>query len=246
MASKSETGHAVNLANFKVLIDACGTFGAAYNPANARLSVATMTTQWTSASTDHTTLNQNLMAAKPTINSREILFNPLSKLITRVISSLNSTDASPQIKADAKGLADKIRGFGLSKPKAAPPADGTTPPDADFVSKSHLGFVQRADNFKSLIELLKTEPAYTPNEADLTTASLATLYVSLKTANDGMGTILKGVEKKRISRDKSLYTPNTGIIDTATKSKDYVKSIFGATSPEYKMVKGLKFRTTPI
>jgi hypothetical protein len=61
-----------------------------------------------------------------------------------------------------------------------------------------------------------------------------------------MGTILKGVEKKRISRNKSLYTPNTGIVDTATKSKDYVKSIFGATSPEYKMVKGLKFRISSI
>jgi hypothetical protein len=29
------------------------------------------------------------------------------------------------------------------------------------------------------------------------------------------------------------------MVDTATKSKDYVKSIFGATSPEYKMVKGI-------
>ncbi len=260
MASKSETGHAINMANFKVIIDACTTYGAVYNPANANLSIANMTALWTTANTAHSQMQSTIAAAKPQLNAREILFEPLNGLVTRAIGLLNSTEASKQFKKDAKGYADKIRGFGLRRKKTtaaatkdaetkepeavkdnAPAAEALT--DPDFVSKSHLSYVQRADNFKALVELLKNEPGYTPNEADLKTTALTTMYNNLKAANDGIGAILKGVDKSRITRDKALYAPGSGIVDISLKCKDYVKGIFGAGSAEFKMVRGISLYT---
>ena len=248
MASKSETGHAVNIANFKTMIDACNSYGVAYNPSNLKLTVTNMTTQWNSASTAQVTLTQTRMNAKPAINNRDILFEPVSKLVTRIISHLNSTEASVQLKADAKGLADKIRGFGLAKPKkktaeGVEDGNGSAAENDDFVSKSHMSFVQRVDNFKGLIELLKAEATYIPNEADLTTASLNTLYTSMKSANDGIGLSLKGVDVKRISRDNAIYDGDAGLKVTADKCKKYVKGLYGAGSAEYAMISGLKFTT---
>lgn len=45
----------------------------------------------------------------------------------------------------------------------------------------------------------------------------------------------------RIARNEMMYKPLTGLVDTAYDIKIYIKSIFGATSPQYKQVSKLKF-----
>ena len=82
---------------------------------------------------------------------------------------------------------------------------------------------------------------YAPNEAELTTATLATLATAMKTANDNIGTILAPVETARITRDKALYAEETGIVDVAAACKDYVQGLFGANAPEAKLIRGIKF-----
>lgn len=236
MASNSETGHSVNISNFKLLIDKCTAFGVAYNPSNTDLTIVNMTTKWTTGDTAHQTLTSAIQTAKNPINARQILFDPSDKLVTRTLNYFESTKASAQIKKDAKGLADRYRGFGIDVAKLP---DGT--PDPADVSTSHQGFVQKADTFKQLIDLYKSEPLYAPNETELQTATLTTLYNAMKAANDNIGTILAPVETARITRDKALYEEETGMVDVSAACKDYVQGLFGATSPEAKLVRGIKF-----
>ena len=236
MASNSETGHSVNISNFKLLIDKCTAFGAAYNPSNTDLTIVNMTATWTTGDTAHQTLTSAIQTAKSPINARQILFEPSDKLVTRTLNYFESTKASKQIKADAKGLADRYRGFGVKVDKLP---DGT--PDPADVSTSHQGFVQKADTFKQLIDLYRSEPLYAPNEVEIQTATLTTLYNAMKAANDNIGTILAPVETARITRDKALYAEETGMVDLAAACKDYVQGLFGATSPEAKLVRGIKF-----
>ena len=47
----------------------------------------------------------------------------------------------------------------------------------------------------------------------------------------------------RISRDNLLYSKDSGLVDVAMDVKNYVKSIFGATSPEYANVSDIEFTT---
>lgn len=236
MASNSETGHAVNISNYKFMIEKNISFDAAYNPSNPDLVIANMQTQWTTADTAHTTLTTALQNSKNPINDREILFSPVAKLVTKIINNFNSTNASTQIKKDAKGIADRIRGFGITKDKLP---DGT--PNPDSVSKSHLSYVQRGDAFKQFVTLLATDSNYAPNETALKVTTLTALADDMKTANDNIGSIIAPVEMTRITRDKTLYEPATGIIDTALKCKDYVKGVFGAKSPESRLITGIKF-----
>ncbi len=233
MASNSETGHAVNIANFKLLIDKCTGFGANYNPSNANLTIVNMTGKWNAAGSAQDTINTALQASKQPINEREEFFKPLSTGTTRVINYLNSTSASNAVKRDAKSLADKIRGFKSAKVSGEPTPSG--------VSTSHQSYVMRADTVKQLIELLKTVPEYAPNEAYLTIVSLETYYAQGKAMNDNIGTIIAPVEGARIERDKVLYNPEKGLVDVALACKDYVKSIYGAKAPETKTVTGIKF-----
>jgi len=237
MSSTSETGHAINIANFKLLIDECNAFGSTYNPSNARLKTDKMIIQWETANTAHQALTLAIQQAKIPINEREILFEPTSKLVTRTLNYFESTDASKEIKKDAKGLADKFRGFHIVVEKLP---DGN--PDPKHVSNSHMSFVQRADTFKQLIDLYSSDVNYAPNENDLKIDVLRTLYESMKTANDNIGTIIAPVNVSRITRDDALYTPTTGIVDTAMACKDYVVGLFGAEAPQTKLVRKIEFR----
>ena len=236
MTTVSETGHAVNISNFKLLIDTCTAFGVAYNPSNTDLTIVNMTTLWTSGETAHQTLTTAVQNSKNPINEREILFKPADKLVTRTLNYFESTKASAEIKLDAKGLADRFRGFGVGVDKLE---DGS--PDPDDVSTSHLSYVQKADTFKQLIDLYASDANYAPNETELTIATLTTLWNDMKTLNDNIGTVLAPVETARIARDEALYAEGTGMVDVSLACKDYVQGLYGASSPEAKMVRGIKF-----
>lgn len=237
MASNSETGHGINVNNFKLVIDKITAIGAGYNTSNPDIKIPNMTTVWTAADTAHQAILTIAPTTKNPINNREIIFEPTDKLVTRMLAMYNSSKATDQAKADAKGLADRFRG---SNVKVDTLPNGT--PDPNSVSNSHLGFIQKQESFKQLVELLKADPTnYNPNEADLKTTVLTTLAASMKTANDGIGAILAPLEVARTTRNKALYTEKTGIVDLAQTCKEYLKGAFGASSPEYKMVNSIKF-----
>jgi hypothetical protein len=217
MASSSETGHAVNISNFKLLIDRGTGLNASYNPSNPALTIVNMTAQWTTTKTAQNDLTTALANIKQPINAREALFQPLTKLVTRIIGSLNSTTASKNVKKDVKGIADTLRGFRPKKPKITEGVTGTATEQS--ISNSQQGYVQKADHFKQLIELLKTIPEYAPNETELQTVTLDGLYDDLDGANNNIGTILTTAINARITRDNNLYAPGTGIIDVAAACK---------------------------
>ncbi len=146
MASNSETGHPINLSNFKLMIDHCTAIGVPYNPSNSDIGIVAMTSLWNSSKTAHETLTATLMATKDDFNNRQILFEPTSKLVTRTLNYFKSTKASKQIKEDAKGLADRFRGHNLSAKKLP---DGT--PDPNDVSNSHQSYEMKADTFRQLV-----------------------------------------------------------------------------------------------
>jgi len=236
MSSNSETGHAMNIANFKLFIDRCCALGDTYNPINTSLTITTMTTKWMTASTANSILNTAIAAAKGPLNQREILFAPLNRLVVRMVNMLHSTDASAHVKADVKRLADKICGFGMDRKSSKSVKEG-----GNFTGLSQQSYVQKAKHLEQLIELLKTVTDYKPNETELQITSLHALLADLKDANNGLGSLLAAAMTARNTRDNTLYLADRGIVDVVLKCKDYVKGLYGSKSAEYKMVSSLKF-----
>jgi ADP-heptose:LPS heptosyltransferase len=192
------------------------------------------------------------------VNAREIVFIPLTKLVTRIVNALDATDATTQVVKDAKTIARKLQGKRAEKLPPPPPPPPTPamivlpspspsplptplPVTPIHISASQMSFDNRIENFSKLITLLTNEPLYAPNETDLKLIALNTLLTSLKNTNTAVvnGTTL--LSNARIARNTMLYAIGTGLVDIAAEVKKYVKSIFGATSPQYKQVSGLKF-----
>jgi hypothetical protein len=243
MASTSETGHAKNVANFEALISFCTAYGTTYNPSKATIKLAALNTLLASAKTTLTTVNTALPPYNNALNAREIAFSPLSKLVTRIINALAASNVTKQVINDAKTIARKIQGKRAGEKLPEIPDNPNTPEDESQKSNStsQMSYDNRVENFEKLIQLLTAQTGYAPNETDLKVTTLTTLLADLRAKNTAAITGLAPLSNARIARNATLYTVGTGLVDVAADVKKYVKSVYGATAPQYKQISGLKF-----
>ncbi len=235
MASSSETGHAKNIANAKSLNETNAGFGASYAPSNPLLVNATMVLQQTASAGLQTTVNQQSGIFEPLRNARKDIYKPVKPLVRRVRSAAKSCGASPEFVKDVNTLVKKILGERIT-------AVTPTPTDPAGTSASQQSFDLVTDNFEQLVELLKNEPLYNPGTAALKTAALTLKLTAMKNANNAVKNGVVPFNNAVIARDKALYTTTTGLVDVCQASKDEVRSSFGFSSPEFKLVSKLQFR----
>ena len=244
MVSKTQTGHVKNLANLDELISFVTGYGATYNPSKASLKLAALQALSTSSKNAINAVNTAIPALGNAVAARKTAFQPLNKLVTRVNSSLKATDTSGPINENANSLVHKIQGKRITakkteEEKAAAKAEGK---EIKEISSTQMSYDMRLDNFDKLIKLLSTLPLYTPNEADLKVAALTALYNDLKTKNAAVVNATTTLSNARITRDDILYKEVIGLVDIAFDVKNYILSLFGATSPQYKQVSSLRFK----
>ncbi len=243
MATFHETGHAKNVANFQDEISFVTGYGAAYNPSKASIKLAALTARHTTAVANLAAVNAANAPWVTAVNSRDALFTPFSKLVTRILNAVQASAVPPEVIDDVRSIARKLTGKRAAPKGPTIPDDPATPEDESqqSISASQMSFDARIENFDKLIQLLTTQAGYVPNEADLTVAALGTLLTNMKAANLAVINAYTTLSNARITRNKDLYDLITGLVTVAADVKAYVKSLFGATSPEYKQISKLKF-----
>ena len=238
MASVSETGHAKNVANLQDLISFVTGYGATYNPTKNALKLPQLNALATTSQanladvvTKNTTFNNK-------VNERVVAFSNLKSLSTRLINALQTTDATTEKIADAKGFNKKLQGV-RAKTVTTPP-DPNAPAPAT-ISTSQQSYDQQIQHLAGIISVLQSETTYAPNENDLKIVTLTAKQADLTTKNNAVATAYTNISNSRISRDTTLYGTDTGLLDIASEVKKYVKSVYGATSPQFAQVKGIVF-----
>ena len=240
MSSTSEVGHAKNVANFQDLITYCTAYGTTYNPSKIALQLTSLNNLYSDAQTEISSVATAKNTFDTVTGDRQLAFEPLKPLATKIFNALSVTDATEQTLADAKTINNKLQGKRAKTGTENPNPENGNPPN-NTVSVSRQSYDSLTENFSSLIDLVSSVPSYTPNETDLSITSLTTFRDNLQTANTNVITAEVAYSNARISRDNQLYSKDTGLVDVAMDVKNYVKSIFGATSPQYKQVSGIKF-----
>ena len=239
MASTSETGHAKNVANLQDLISFVTGYGATYNPSKTALKLPQLNTLYTASQTSLADVITKNTAYNNKVNERVIAFKDLKSLSTRLINALQTTDATSEKIADAKGFNRKLQGKRAST--ATTPIDPNTPAPAT-ISTSQQSYDQQIQHLAGLTSVLISEPSYAPNETALATATLTALQANLTAKNNEVATAYTNISNSRIARNNTLYADSTGLVEIATEVKKYIKSLYGASSPEFAQVKGIEFK----
>ena len=243
MTNTSETGHAKNVTNLESLITSIIALETSYNPSRDSIKLTTLQSLLTASTESLNAVNIAQAAYSNAVAARKVAFEPFSKLITRVMNSLKASGASTQVVQSARTIVRKLQGRRASakiteEEKKALEAEGK---EVNQISASQMSFDNRIENFDRLIMLLSSIPLYNPNEAELKVETLKALHNQLKEKNTEVILPIVQLSNSRIARNKILYSENTGLVDVALDSKTYIKSIFGATSPQYKQISKLRF-----
>ena len=236
MPSTSEVGHAKNVANLQKLTEQVTVY-TLYNPPVDNLKVANLTALYTTASTKLSEVEDKRNANKNAITLRQSAFENLKSTCTKIINHLEILGLPSGTIDQAKSLNRTIQG-GQKKP-ATPHEEGKE--ETKTVSTSRQSYTQKADNFGILLQLLGTITEYNPNEDDLKLTNLETYKNSLVSSTQSVDQTEAELNNKLIERDQILYADGTGLYSIAQNVKKYVKSLYGATSPEYANVSGIEF-----
>ena len=238
MASTSEVGHAKNVANFQDLIEFVTGYGATYNPSKSSLKLAQLVALKATAEAKLTDVISKNTNYNNKVNERMVAFSNLKSLSTRLVNALQTTDATTQTINDAKTFNRKMQGKKASASQT--PTDPNAPAPAT-ISTSQQSYDQLIQHLTGLKSVLEEEPSYTPNETELQVATIDAKIADLTAKNTAVSTAYTNISNSRISRNETLYTSDNGIFETASEVKKYIKSVFGASSPQYNQVSGIKF-----
>lgn len=236
----AETGHAKNVANFATMIAFCTGYGADYAPTNAMIELAALNTALTAAQASLDDVQVKIVPWKDKVADRENIFAGVRPRTTQLLAAFDACGAAENKVDNVKTYHRQVHG---ARAKALPPDDPSTPEDeSKGNSVSHQSYVQVAASFGQIVEILDGEALYNPNEAHLTVATNTALHTAMEDANKDVTTEAVPLSNSRISRNEILYTNADSLIERADLVKKYVKSVYGATSPQYAQVSGLEFK----
>jgi hypothetical protein len=243
MASSSETGHAKNVANFDEMIYDLHGYETDYNPSKLSIKIDALEILSVNAKKSVDGVNAAMPAYTNAVAARDVAFSPLSKLVTRILNALKATDTTKQVDESALTFARKIQGRRASAKKTTEEikANAEAGKETVQISASQMSYDSRLDNLDKLIKFLSSIEVYAPNEADLKVEALTSLYTMLKQKNAAVLAAAVPLKNARITRNDILYKDLTGLVDIASDVKAYVKSVFGANSPQFRQISRLKF-----
>jgi hypothetical protein len=252
MSNYYETGHAKNAANLLKLNQLIVTFGTNYNPSNNSIKQTALTTLYSNANAKISAVNSSFTSWKNATNARELAFDPLAKLSTQILGALQSLGLPQQTIDDFESLVKKFRSSGSKLTKADAGVTETTPAEklpsepaetieAKTISTSQQSFDNKLQHFEKMLLILQSVPSYNPNEVAYKVATVQAQLTNLIALNNAANTSYATVKSSRIDRNTFFYAKTTGLLDIVKNAKAYIKSVYGATSPQYKAARDIKF-----
>ena len=239
MASTSETGHTKNVAHFQDLIAYCQAYKEKYNPANPRLKLVELQKYYLAAKEKLQAVAAAKAAFDKATDERRIAFTDLKPLATRIVNSFAISGADAFSIDNAKSINKKLQGR-----RKTVSIDNSTEKTATHkrISTSQQSYDQLIDHFANLIEVLAQHTIYNPNEKELKVTSLKVKLQDLQAKNTQLINAYILYSNAMMNRNNTLYDPLTGLVKISRQVKQYIKSVFGAKSPQYQQIRTLEFK----
>lgn len=238
--SVSETGHAKNVANFQSLISFCSGFGAVYNPSKESLKIPQLQSLLQSAQDKINSTITRKTSFDNATNSRRNAFADLKPLSTKITNAFAVSGVEQLGINNLKSMNKKLQG--TTSRKASVTAEDSQPDTGKTISTSQQSYDKMVEHFSSIIEILIQNPAYNPNENDLKVTSLQDKLSDMQTKNSELIDAYTQYSNAMLERNQVLYNPLSGLVQTSKEIKQYVKSIFGASSPQFKQINAIEFK----
>ena len=121
----------------------------------------------------------------------------------------------------------------------------TIEPDIEYFKHIHRVLFEDLYDFAGQfrqVDIVKQNSNYPFAFAQFIAPESNRIFNELKAKNLSVITAEVSLSNARIARNDIMYKENSGLVFIAVDVKTYIKSVFGATSPQFKQTSNLKFR----
>jgi hypothetical protein len=234
----NETGHYKNVTSLQALKVFAEGLGTDYNPQKDALKLPSIILLSESSIRLHDEVRNQINTVSLTVDERQLVFENVKPLSTRVINTMSSTNVDPKTITDAKFFNAKIQGSRIGKKTKS--EDGEK--DGSSTSVSRQSYDSLYENFKSIVDLLEQDGNYTPFESELTIAGLTTKLNEMKAANEAITLQVNTLGQKRILRNSKFYVDSDCLITVGREIKKYIRGKFGIKSAQFSQISHITFK----
>lgn len=236
------TGHAKNVANFETATIILSALGADYNPSQPLIQLPALQAKLTAAKNALAAVDTADAAKTVAVNQRTAEFKDLDNLAVDVKRTAEVEVNDTAFTADLQTIVRKFYGGRVGDA----PVDDPSTPGVDESQNTHSvsqrGFDDQVAHFADLVALVKTQPAYNPNDAEMKITTLETKLASLQSKNNAAKAAAAALGNAQDARDEILYHPDTGVIKLVKLIKTQLARKPGKDSAAYQQINALDFR----
>ncbi len=207
----------------------------AYAPADVKYEVAALTAAINACATGNSTVDALRMPWQDVVDDRIALVKSLGPLVTQALGYVKSNTAWADRFAAVKRAADKVRGVRRSKKEVGDGEDA-----GPTRTQGERSFVELAAFFKTFVDRLISLPGYAPADAKISTTELLALHAEFEAMNTARPTLAEALADAITDRKETFLGP-MGLKFVFDGIKTSVKGQYGQGSPQFRMVKGIKW-----
>lgn len=237
----NEQTHAKNVDNSRVAHSIAESIGANFKPTNNLIALAALETFIEECAAAMQAVNDALPAEKNAVGARLTAFKLVSKRVTKIINAAKSQGLSAKSMDNLRTIANEIRGIRVTPKTPDNPETPGIDESKQSVSASNRSYAGILEALDRLIEQLKSEAGYNPNETEYKTGTLETWLAELNALNQAAIAAKPALSATRAARDAKMYSPTDGIVVRMNLLKSYVSTILPSGDPRYRQLKKLRF-----
>ena len=233
----SEQSFADRAQKSHALLSALNVFVPVFTPPDSEISIVNFTSFLVTvdSANEEVENTRSFLAAAQVV--RKTASDAAQKLTTQIVNYVKSNPAWKVDFSRIKELADKARTI---RPKAKQPATPTPTPQKSR-DRGDGSYAEIAQHFKALSAKLSALAGYTPPDANIQSAAIATLAGQLEANNDAVDTKVSDYDKAVEARYALYFEEGTGLAAKFAAIKAAVKGQYGQNSTQFAQVKGMKW-----
>lgn len=237
-----ETGHAKLLESFDELIALSGTLDQTKLNPPTELTLVELGKLKTRGALLFGNVGNSRTDWRTVALARAVIVDKFEAVAAQAVGQLAGRGASKETVKDARGYVRKLQG----KRSGAKTKDDPATPNFDesekSISASQQSNAAKIATFYELIDFLEVQPEYAGvTAAGMVAVDLRALADSAQAKHEESLVKFAALADDLRERNKVFYFDENNICEIARRFKELVKGTYGAKSPEYKEVFGIKF-----
>jgi hypothetical protein len=233
--------HIKNVDSFEKLLAVCTGYGGEYNHGQQNLRLEYLSALLGNARAALRQAGEARVAFENVTNSREVAFDKMAKLITRIVGELKASDAG-QTVIEVRSIVRRMSGRRLSDRAPVSSGNAEAVANEDRTRTGGRDFATKEYYFGQLLQVLASEPLYQPHVEDLKIPNLINRLASLRNENAKVAHAAAALNRARRERNAVFYHNQHNLYSTALAVKEEVKAIYGYGVDAHRAVSHIPFK----